>query len=324
MTRKTAGQPNGRMTRSLRCVQGMDYISQLRGLDWVRFYDYKLKERGRIKIRDWSCVEDLNSVVTMPKVPSRFDGGRLENLRGLFAMDEDEGWGGPTEDDLRVMEDEVYGAGRNGRCSVTGTTGSDEEEIEDSEGEGEGDSSGSSSTDSSSSSGSTSYFDSGSSSDDDVILTGETINLIDEQAEREDEMVQRILAEAAVRASMPPPPPLVSRSTDNLPPVKQGYSPVITQGDLLIDLTEEEDEEMKEEGSEGIIIHGDELIDLRMESDEEEVEEQGIGASWTPPVSVPSPGPVRKRGVSEEDEDSEEEGRGGKRVRVEVDEDMEE
>ncbi|KAK3984488.1 hypothetical protein QBC44DRAFT_252812, partial [Cladorrhinum sp. PSN332] len=86
MARKTAGQPNQRLTRSMRTCQGMDYIYQLRGLEWIRFYDlHKAVKEGqrRAKIRDWSFIDDVNSTSTMPKVPTRFEASRLENLRPL-------------------------------------------------------------------------------------------------------------------------------------------------------------------------------------------------------------------------------------------------
>ncbi|KAK3292494.1 uncharacterized protein B0H64DRAFT_302557, partial [Chaetomium fimeti] len=58
---KTAGQPNQRMSRSLRCIQGLDYVYQLRGLEWIRLYDFnKVLQAGRSvrkSVQDWSFVE---------------------------------------------------------------------------------------------------------------------------------------------------------------------------------------------------------------------------------------------------------------------------
>jgi hypothetical protein len=54
----TAGQPNHRMTRSLRTVQGIDYIYQLRGLKTLKVYDLA-KGNERQPVRDWSFVLDL-------------------------------------------------------------------------------------------------------------------------------------------------------------------------------------------------------------------------------------------------------------------------
>ena len=54
----TAGQPNHRMTRSLRTIQGIDYIYQLRGLKTLKVYDLA-KGSGRHPVRDWTAVRDL-------------------------------------------------------------------------------------------------------------------------------------------------------------------------------------------------------------------------------------------------------------------------
>lgn len=88
MKGKTAGQPNWRMTRSLRNCLGMDYIYQLRGLYWVRFYDLDKENadprRSRAKIRDKSFKLDVERVATQEKVPARAENSRLENLDRLF------------------------------------------------------------------------------------------------------------------------------------------------------------------------------------------------------------------------------------------------
>ncbi|KAK3492551.1 uncharacterized protein B0T23DRAFT_144476 [Neurospora hispaniola] len=90
MVRQTAGQPNQRKHRALRCIQGMDFIYALRGLEWIRFYDlYKAitstsRTATRESVADWSFVEDVTNTSTMQKVPSRRESSRLENLEPLF------------------------------------------------------------------------------------------------------------------------------------------------------------------------------------------------------------------------------------------------
>ncbi|KAK4201551.1 hypothetical protein QBC40DRAFT_171312 [Triangularia verruculosa] len=131
---KTKGQPNRRMNRALRTVQGVDYIYQLRGMEWVRWYDlHKALKSGngiRTKVEDWSFERDIGGVVTMPKVPAREEGSRLENLRPLLrgggggGGDGDDGDGDdgsqgrrwePTEEEWEVVKT-CYNL-KNGRCS---------------------------------------------------------------------------------------------------------------------------------------------------------------------------------------------------------------
>ncbi|KUI69508.1 hypothetical protein VM1G_05194 [Cytospora mali] len=86
MKGKTAGQPNARMTRALRCCHGMDYIYQLRGLYWLKVYDLDQTSftLERCPVRDSSFVLDLQRVVTQDKVPSRAAKSSLNNLMRLF------------------------------------------------------------------------------------------------------------------------------------------------------------------------------------------------------------------------------------------------
>ncbi|KAK0640858.1 hypothetical protein B0T16DRAFT_461000 [Cercophora newfieldiana] len=87
MVAKTNGQGNVRMSRSLRTVQGIDHIYQLRGLAWVRFYDLEQAQRSgdgeRYRVRDWSFEDDIRNVCTMEKVPTRKNLSELENLKKL-------------------------------------------------------------------------------------------------------------------------------------------------------------------------------------------------------------------------------------------------
>ncbi|KAI8151972.1 hypothetical protein K4K49_010092 [Colletotrichum sp. SAR 10_70] len=63
MASKTAGQPNFRFARSLRTLQGLDYIHQLRGMQVIRFLDFEkhLKLGGRHDIRDWTFGRDVET-----------------------------------------------------------------------------------------------------------------------------------------------------------------------------------------------------------------------------------------------------------------------
>jgi hypothetical protein len=114
---KTAGQPNIRMTRALRCVQGLDYIYQLRGMEWIRFYDFnKALKAGRSlreQVRDWSFVEDITNVCTLPKPPKRQENSELERLEPLLPGGD--GQWAPSDDDWKLAKS-VY-IDSNGRCS---------------------------------------------------------------------------------------------------------------------------------------------------------------------------------------------------------------
>jgi hypothetical protein len=84
---KTKGQPNQRKTRSMRTVQAMDCVYQLRGMDFVHFYDLEHSANSdtgeRVPIRDWSFIEDVNNTGGMQKVPTRLEASKLENLPPL-------------------------------------------------------------------------------------------------------------------------------------------------------------------------------------------------------------------------------------------------
>ncbi|KAK2048103.1 hypothetical protein LZ31DRAFT_516598 [Colletotrichum somersetense] len=82
MTSITAGQPNFRLTRSLRTLQGLDFIHQLRGMELIQFYDFgmALKDGKRHPIRDWSFYMDIENVTAMPKTGGRAHEAEFENL----------------------------------------------------------------------------------------------------------------------------------------------------------------------------------------------------------------------------------------------------
>ena len=113
---KTLGQPNQRMTRSLRCVQGIDYMYNLRGLDFIRFYDFnKALQSGtgeRVPVQDWSFTEDMTNTGTMPKVPSRTARCQLDEVDSLLGGDRDFQ---PQQQDWNIVRP-VY-VDNNGRCS---------------------------------------------------------------------------------------------------------------------------------------------------------------------------------------------------------------
>ncbi|ROW08362.1 hypothetical protein VMCG_03052 [Cytospora schulzeri] len=105
MKGKTAGQPNARLTRALRCCHGMDYIYQLRGLYWLHVYDLEktVSTMERHSVRDSSFVIDLERVVTQKKVPLRAENSSLPKLKHLFP----EGGWEPLSVDLKLIT-EVY------------------------------------------------------------------------------------------------------------------------------------------------------------------------------------------------------------------------
>ncbi|KAI0441426.1 hypothetical protein F4803DRAFT_576466 [Xylaria telfairii] len=77
--RRTEFQPNYRKTRSMRTVQGMDFIYQLRGMRYVRFYDSNAG-RARQPIQDWSFLQDINNVARRRKSDATALKTEIENL----------------------------------------------------------------------------------------------------------------------------------------------------------------------------------------------------------------------------------------------------
>lgn len=106
MTGKTSGQPNYRMTRSMRATLGIDYLYSLRGLLWIHAYDLTKEilnpDRTVAHIRDQSFVIDLERSVTQQKVPARLEKSSLENLDPLFPFDAQR-WN-PTDADIDLVE----------------------------------------------------------------------------------------------------------------------------------------------------------------------------------------------------------------------------
>lgn len=156
MKGKTAGQPNYRMTRSMRSTLGVDYIYQLRGLLWFRAYDLDKEivnpKRSSAKIRDQSFILDVERATTQEKVPARHEKSKLENLDPLFPVGAS--WKPSRRDFDRIRElyteDTGYDNRRNDldwdATSSRGTVdsdasdddedGSDDDEDDDSSGSG--------------------------------------------------------------------------------------------------------------------------------------------------------------------------------------------
>ena len=92
--KRTSAHPNFRGNRSMRTCHGMDYIYQLRGMRWIRFFE--VSGGTRQPIRDWSFTDDINSVVTMAKGEGFARESELTNiplpkagLRGYRPSDQD-------------------------------------------------------------------------------------------------------------------------------------------------------------------------------------------------------------------------------------------
>ncbi|KAI4603944.1 hypothetical protein KJ359_000066 [Pestalotiopsis sp. 9143b] len=66
LLKRTATHANWRGNRSMRTTHGMDYIYALRGLQWVRVYEHGHGPARKL-IRDFTFLDDVNKVVTLPK-----------------------------------------------------------------------------------------------------------------------------------------------------------------------------------------------------------------------------------------------------------------
>ncbi|KAI1478138.1 hypothetical protein F4774DRAFT_419685 [Daldinia eschscholtzii] len=102
MVSRTKRQPNFRGFRSMRTVQGIDCLYQLRGMNWIRFEESN-GPNHRQKIRDWSFIKDINTVVTLPKQPHDAHMSELENLRPLTCLEDFI----PSKDDTDMIQ-ELY------------------------------------------------------------------------------------------------------------------------------------------------------------------------------------------------------------------------
>ncbi|KAI0133496.1 hypothetical protein BJ170DRAFT_678444 [Xylariales sp. AK1849] len=100
LLKRTAIQPNFRGNRSMRTCHGMDYVYQLRGMKWIRFHDTNSGYRHRI--RDWSFIDDINSVTSMDKDPRYKTESKIENLTDITGLGQD--WD-PSDADLQMVND---------------------------------------------------------------------------------------------------------------------------------------------------------------------------------------------------------------------------
>ncbi|KAK8116153.1 hypothetical protein PG984_012655 [Apiospora sp. TS-2023a] len=94
----TRVQPNHRQYRNIRAMHGLDFVYQLRDMNYVRLREAQ-GNTARQKIRDWSIIDDINSVVTRPKDPGYAFKSELDNLSAIRGL----GNFVPTEDDKQIV-----------------------------------------------------------------------------------------------------------------------------------------------------------------------------------------------------------------------------
>ncbi|KAI1651219.1 uncharacterized protein F4817DRAFT_366764 [Daldinia loculata] len=119
MVRRTLRHPNYRKFRSMRTVQGIDYLYQLRAMDWIRFKESNGLDH-RQSIRDWSFLKDLSTVVTLPKQDDLALKSHLENLTPLTCLEDFI----PSEEDMLIVKtfyDETHILGPAGGSETTGS-----------------------------------------------------------------------------------------------------------------------------------------------------------------------------------------------------------
>ncbi|KAI0875811.1 hypothetical protein GGS24DRAFT_515041 [Hypoxylon argillaceum] len=125
--RRTAFQPNYRKNRSMRTVQGMDFIYQLRGMKWVRFYD--TNSYGRCLIRDWSFSQDIGNVVRREKTNVATFEAEIENLEPLTGLtmfrpdDETMGFVARFYDDTLIEDTSINGSETSSSSSGYSSSG---------------------------------------------------------------------------------------------------------------------------------------------------------------------------------------------------------
>lgn len=145
LKRKMAGKCQGRMTRALRCVRGLDSITLLRGMRWVRVLDLDKQFQGLSRrksgIRDKSFTIDILRAVTQEKKPATAVKSRPERLDLLFPVS-GQGWNPDDEDFelIRVIYDEDTGFycrendldadGTSSQGTIEGSDSSDDDEDE--------------------------------------------------------------------------------------------------------------------------------------------------------------------------------------------------
>ncbi|KAI9900493.1 hypothetical protein N3K66_004755 [Trichothecium roseum] len=113
----TEGQPNFRLTRSLRGLRGLDHLLCLRGLASVDFFDFDcwLASRRVVPVRDYTFSQDVRNSACRPKEPDAEERSRVRNLAPLLAGCEvgEESWVA-----LEAFLEEMEGEGSAGKGSV--------------------------------------------------------------------------------------------------------------------------------------------------------------------------------------------------------------
>lgn len=84
---RTGLQQNYRKYRNMRTTHGIDFIYQLRGMKWVRFYDTNA-EKPQTLIRDKSFLCDINNAATTKKSDSMALKSEIDNLRPLRLLED--------------------------------------------------------------------------------------------------------------------------------------------------------------------------------------------------------------------------------------------
>ncbi|KAG5971806.1 hypothetical protein E4U55_001066 [Claviceps digitariae] len=168
MKNKTQHQPNYRMYRSLRLLQGLDNVLCLRGIKHISFWDHSIwLERGiERRVRDATFEADVRSTVQKPKRRIEYEKSQLRSLiRVLPGYDPpDELWHAMFES-LPALRDDDHGENVHERESTV--TNSDLDSNSDSESDSGSDSNSDLESDSGSDSESGWNSDSESDSDSD-------------------------------------------------------------------------------------------------------------------------------------------------------------
>ncbi|KPM42873.1 hypothetical protein AK830_g3683 [Neonectria ditissima] len=127
MKDKTEEQPNFRLYRSLRTLQGLDYVHMLRGMEFVSFLDYDKWIENRVKapVRDFAFVMDVNNAVRGPKSDDDRRRSRFCNLAPLIRN-----WQ-PVEEDRNALQQAIKRRVPNGEPLTPPET--DESTTEDSD-----------------------------------------------------------------------------------------------------------------------------------------------------------------------------------------------
>lgn len=110
MKRKTTHQPDYRLNRSLRMIQGMDHVYCLRGMEQVVFFDYDVylndikgqreENRSRKPVRDCDFILDINRRVRQCKHHTTRHLSRLEGLAPMV-----DGYD-PSDDEWPVLREQ--------------------------------------------------------------------------------------------------------------------------------------------------------------------------------------------------------------------------